>query len=106
MSEENTKLLKDISRKLDQLILLMKLSNRTTLENIKKKIKRDKVALKILEYADGSLSYSVISKKVSEELGVAEITVKKKLAELKEMGALMPVRRGKEVYYESTGLID
>ena len=106
MSEENTKLLKDISRKLDQLILLMKLSNRTTLENIKKKIERDKVALKILECADGSLSYSVISKKVSEELGVAEITVKKKLAELKEMGALMPVRRGKEVYYESTGLID
>lgn len=84
----------------------MKLSNRATLEDIKRKIQQDKVALQILESADGSLSYSAISKKISENLGVAEITVKKKIAELKEMGALMPVRKGKEVYYEKTELID
>ena len=105
MSEENTKLLKEISRKLDQLIILMKLSNRTTLEDIKKKIERDRVAFKIMEISDGSLSYSAMSKKISENLGVAEITVKKKIAELKEMGALMPVRKGREVYYENR-LID
>jgi len=106
LSEENTRLLKDISRKLDQLIILMKLSNRTTLEDIKKKIERDKVALKILECADGSLSYSAISKKISEDLGVAEITVKKKISELKELGILISTRRGKEVYYENSELFE
>jgi biotin operon repressor len=106
LSEENTELLRDISKKLDQLIILMKLSNKATLENVRKKIKRDKVALQILESADEFLSYSTISKKVSEALGVAEITVKKKISELKEMGVLIPVRKGREVYYKNSGLID
>jgi DNA-binding transcriptional ArsR family regulator len=106
LSEENIKVLRDISKKLDQLIILMKLSNKATLEDVRKKIERDKIVLKILESADGSLSYSTMSKKISEDLGVAEITVKKKISELKELGILMSVRRGKEVYYESTGLLE
>ena len=106
MSEESTKVLRDISRKLDHLIILMKLSNQRVLEEFKKKIERDKIVLKILENADGSLSYSAMSKKVSEDLGVAEITVKKKISELKEMGILMSVRKGKEVYYENSGLLE
>ena len=106
MVKEEIKLLKDISRKLDQLIILAKLSNAMILEEFKRKLKKDKVAFKILENADGSQSYSAISKKVADELGVAEITVKKKISELKERGILMPIRRGKEVYYENTGLLD
>jgi biotin operon repressor len=106
LSEENIKVLKDISKKLDQLIILMKLSNKATLEDFRKKIERDRVALQILESSDGSLSYSAMSKKISETLGVAEITVKKKISELKELGVLVPIRRGKEVYYENSGLLE
>lgn len=99
-------LLRDISRKLDRLIVLYKLSNRTTLEDYKKQLARDKVYTKILELSDGSLSYSDMSKKVAKELSVAEITVRKKMAELKDMGLLVTTRKGREVYYENSGLLD
>jgi biotin operon repressor len=104
LSEEIINILREISKKLDQLIVLIKLSNRAALEDIRRRIERDKVALQILESADGSLSYSAMSKKISETLGVAEITVKKKISELKEMGVLVAVRKGKEVYYEKSEL--
>ena len=39
------------------------------------------------------------------ETGAAEITVKRKIARLKEMGFLMSRRKGREVYYENTGLM-
>jgi len=105
MSQESSQLA-EISRKLGQLIVLLKLSNRATLEDYKKQLERDKVYTRILEISDGSLSYSDISKKISEELGVADITVKKKIAELKAMGLLIASRKGREVYYENSGLLD
>jgi len=98
--------LKEISYKLDQLIILTKLSNREIIERYKTKIQGDKVSSRILTYSDGSLSYSDMCKKVSDELGVAEITVKKKVAELKEMGFLATERRGKQVYYNQSGLLE
>jgi len=105
MSQESNQLA-EISRKLSQLIVLLKLSNRATLEDYKRQLERDKVYTRILEISDGTLSYSGISKKLSEELGVADITVKKKIAELKAMGLLIASRKGREVYYENSGLLD
>ena len=102
---EDVKVLKEISYKLDQLITLLKLSNMDTLKKVSAELSRDRVSKKILELADGTLSYSDLTKKVSKELGVAEITVKKKIAHLREMGLLLPKRRGREVYYENTGLL-
>jgi len=98
--------LKEISNKLDQLIILTKLSNREIIERYRTKIQGDKVSARILSCSDGSLSYSDMSKKISDELGVAEITVKKKIAELKEMGFLVTERRGKQVYYNQSGLFE
>ena len=98
--------LKEISRKLDQLIILTKLGNLDILEEYKKRTRGDKVAAKILDYSDGSMSYSEISEKVSSELGVAEITVKKKITDLREMGFLVTERRGRQVYYETSGLFE
>lgn len=105
MSQGNSKLT-EISRKLDQLIILLKLSNRAVLSEYKRQLERDKVYVRIMEIADSSLSYSDISKKLHDELGVAEITVKKKIAELKAMGLLIATRKGREVYYENSGLLD
>jgi len=104
---EEVKILEEISHKLDQLISLLKLSNFDALNKVARGIMKDKVTKKILELtADGSLSYSNLAKKVSDELGVAEITVKRKISRLRKIGLLIPKRRGKEVYYENSGLLD
>jgi DNA-binding transcriptional regulator PaaX len=105
MSQENSQLA-EMSRKLDQLITLMKMSNMAVLEEYRRRLERDRVYVRILEVSDGSLSYSRLSKKLSQELGVAEITVKKKIADLKEMGALVTIRKGGEVFYVNSGLMD
>ncbi|MDD2665529.1 MAG: hypothetical protein PHD13_01925 [Methanocellales archaeon] len=106
MDNENIEILKEISYKLDQLIVLFRLGSRDEIERFKKDLKKDKVFLKILDYADGSLSYSELTKKVADETGFAEITVKQKLSTLKDMGVLISKRKGRESYYENTGLFD
>jgi DNA-binding transcriptional ArsR family regulator len=106
MSQKENEQLAEISRKLDQLIALLKLGNRKTLEEYKRQLQRDKVYARILEITDSPLSYSDIVKKLHEGLGVAEITVKRKIAELKAMGLLIAMRRGREVYYEYSGILD
>jgi DNA-binding transcriptional ArsR family regulator len=103
---EQLETLKEISRKLDQLIILTKLSNLDIIAEYRKRIRGDKVAAKVLDYSDGSLSYSDICDKVSNELGVAEVTVRKKITNLKEMGFLVTERRGRQVYYDTSGLFE
>lgn len=103
MSEEH-EILKEISYKLDQLIILTKIGNQDVIEKYKFRVRGDKVFDKIVSYSDGTLSYSELCEKISKELGVAEITVMKKLSELKEMGFLVTERKGKQVYYKSSGL--
>lgn len=98
--------LKEISRKLDQLIILTKLSNLDIIAEYKAKARGDKVLGKILDYSDGSLGYSELCEKISKELGVAEITVMKKISQLKEMGFLVTERRGKKVHYATSGLFE
>jgi len=106
MSKDQNEILKEISQKLDQLIILAKLSNLDIIEKYKIKIRGDKVYAKILDLSDGSLSYSEICEKVSKELGVAEITVMKKVSELREMGFIVTERKGKKVYYARSGLFE
>ena len=106
MEKNEVAILREISHKLDQLIILLKLSNRDVLNQFKREIQRDRVSARILELADGTLTYSDLSKKVSEEMGVAEITVKKKISRLREMGFLITRREGREVYYENSGLFE
>jgi DNA-binding transcriptional ArsR family regulator len=103
---KDQKVLKEISNKLDQLIILTKLNSLDVIKKYKVAIRRDKIAAKILDYSDGSLSYSKLVEKASKELGVAEITVMKKISDLKEMGFLVTERKGREVYYDKSGLFE
>jgi hypothetical protein len=105
MAQENNEIEK-ISRKIDQLIVLMKLSNRSVLADLKKQLERDKLYIRILEITEVPTTYSTICDKLHTELGVAEITAKRKIADLKGLGLLVSERKGREVYYESSGLID
>ena len=104
MKSEEIELLREMSRKLDLLVTLLKLSNRDVLERFKKEVRKDRVATKILELADEPITYSDLVRKVATETGAAEITVKRKISRLKEMGFLMSRRKGREVYYENSGL--
>jgi DNA-binding transcriptional regulator PaaX len=88
------------------LVILTKLNSLGIIKKYETKIRRDKIAAKILDYSDGSLSYSKLVEKVSKELGVSEVTVRKKIAELKEMGFLVTERKGREVYYDKSGLFE
>ena len=106
MEKNEIKLLKEILYKLDQVIVLLKVSNWETLNRFKREIYKDKVSATILEMADGTTTYSDLVKKVAREMKVAEITVKKKISKLKEMGFLIARREGKNVYYENSGLFD
>ena len=99
-------ILREISHKLDQLIVLTKLSNLDIIEKYKTKVRSDQVSARILDYSDGSLSYSKLCERISQELGVAEITVKRKISELREMGFLVGERRGRQVYYLNSGLFE
>jgi len=106
MATEEADLLRMIAKKLDLLIAINRLNNKPVLDQIQKDLKNDKVASKIMELADGSITSSALAKQVSEETGAAEITVKKRLSDLKEDGILTPVRKGKEVYYENSGILE
>lgn len=104
---EELAVLKEISRKLDKLIALWKVSNRAIIKKAVEGISRDKIAAKILEITkEEPQTYSNIVRKVSDELGVAEITVKLKISKLRELGFLTARREGRVVYYENPGLLE
>ncbi|MCH7561451.1 MAG: hypothetical protein IIC67_08850 [Thaumarchaeota archaeon] len=99
-------LLKEISRKLDGISALLKISNQEKIEQFQKQISKDKVNVKIIQLSDGTKNYSVIAKQIAEELQVSEINVKKKISELVNNKIIMSVKSGKESYYQTTGLLD
>jgi len=105
LSDEIT-LLKEISRKLSQLIILFRMTNRKEIDEIKKEIRKDKVARSILEFADGSLPVKSLKEKVSQSTKVSEVTVRRRIYELVDKGALIVDRRGNENFYENSGLYD
>jgi DNA-binding transcriptional regulator PaaX len=106
MSQKESEQLAEITKKLDQLIALLKIENRKNLDEYKRQLQKDKVYTRMLEITDSPLSYSDIVKRLHKELGIAEITVKKKIAEMRAMGLLIATRKGREVYYENSGILD
>ena len=99
-------LLKEISQKLSQLIVLMKLSNSKAIAEFKEEIEKDIVLKEILRIADGQLTSAQLTEKVVQQTKVAERTVKRRISDLIEKGGLNYVRKGKEIYYENSGLYE
>jgi DNA-binding transcriptional ArsR family regulator len=90
---------------LNQILSLLKIANKKTLDEARSKIQGDKTAAKILELCSQPISYMELAKQVAVQTGVAEITVRRRISELKESGILVTNRRGKEVFYTDSGLI-
>lgn len=104
MSEEVT--LKDVVDRLDQLIVLWKLANRSVILKIKEEIMKDSVSRKILDLADGSRDYTNLAEEVSKTTGKSDRTAKGRISELSEKGAIRGIKKEGKVYYQSTGLYD
>lgn len=100
------KLLAEILEKLQNIELLLKIGNRDIIDKFQNEIKKDRISKRILDLADGNLSYSDLSKKVAQDEDVAQITVKKKISNLKSLGFLITKREGSSVYYEKSDLFD
>ena len=99
------RVLEDISRKLDIVISLLKIGSKHAIDELRRKVEEDSIAMRILEIADGTLTYSEIARKVAQEMEVSESTVKRKISKLRSLGLLIARRGERGVYYEASGLI-
>jgi len=98
--------LESIDKKLDILIALLKISISEQLNVLKSEVEHDEVSKKVLEYADDTLSYNQLKHKVADDLGVHEITVRRRITYLSNKGLIIGRRVGREVYYKNSGLIE
>ena len=96
----------EIEKKLDILIALYKIGLNKELRMLSEEVKNDKTSLKILELADGSLTYGDLVTKIAKIIGVSEKTVKRRISELAEKGLLTSNREGSKVFYTNSGIIE
>jgi len=95
---------KDVVDRLDELITLFKLANYDKIKKGKNEIMKDPVSRKIIELADGTREYNVLAEEVAKITGKSERTVKSRISELSDKGAIKGKRAGKKVYYETIDL--
>ena len=105
MSEE-TEILERIEARISQLVILTKLMNSKALDEARHELQSDKDYMKILEVCGEPTSFNNILSRVSADTGVSRRTVQSKLSHLKSKGVLLSSRRGREVYYFDSGLLD
>ncbi|MHC3130069.1 MAG: winged helix-turn-helix transcriptional regulator [Candidatus Bathyarchaeota archaeon] len=94
--EEETKLLREISSKLDSVISLLKLGQKSTIEVAKSRLLASDLRSKIYNLCDGRRTVSQIVK----ELRKSQPLVSRYLKELEEGGLIKSERMGKSVYYD------
>lgn len=103
MSEE-LQVLKSIDFKLDQLIVLIRISNKEKLNEVKRQLFQDREYATIIDICTEPTTYGNIVNQVVSATGVTARTAKTKIAQLKEMGVLVASRHGHEMYYVDSGL--
>lgn len=101
-------LLREISRKLGELILLSRIANREQFEKQKAEWERmsDELDQAIRDAASQGLPSGAIKQKVSKDTGTPERTVGYRLRKMVRFGILVPRREGRNVYYDESGLFD
>ena len=65
---------------------------------------KDPTSRKIIELADGTREYNVLTEEVAKITGKSKRTVKRRISELSEKGVIKGKRAGRKVYYETTDL--
>lgn len=106
MAEEDTvTVLSEISHKLSQLIVLTKMGRQEEISKIIAKVRKDPTLSEIRKLSDGTVLSSQIKSTVSKATGKSESLVEKKIYELVDDGVIIPIRKGREIYYIDSGLI-
>jgi len=93
--KENTELLEEISSKLSDIISLLKLGQKSTIEMSKSRLLASALRSKIYNMCDGKTTVS----KIAEELGKPQPLISRYLKELEDGGLIKSERRGKGVFY-------
>jgi len=88
-------LLEEISSKLSDIILLLKLSQKSALEMAKSRLLASELRAKIYNLCDGKHTVS----EISEEINKPQPLVSRYLKDLEEGGLVKAVRKGKRIYY-------
>lgn len=100
----NEELLRQMVKKLDQMIILLKLANQDAIDEAWKKINADEVSRELLELADGALDSSELQKRVSEITQKSTRTVQARISELVRQGVLEANHSGNKIYYAGSDL--
>jgi len=106
VESDEVRLLKEISHKLDQLIVLTKMGSQEEIKKLKEKVSRDPVLSEIRKLSDGTLPSSEFKGKVAKAVNKSESFIEKGVYELIGDGVIVAMRKGREIYYVSSGLID
>jgi hypothetical protein len=92
-----------ISRQLDTIIALLKLTNRDKLDAVRHEL--DDVAKALLEATTEPVVVGTLKKSLAAATNQSEKTVQRRIADLTAMGALAKSGDGKTAAYRSTGLL-
>lgn len=93
--EEEIDLLRGISSKLNDVISLLKLGQKSTIEMAKSRLLASTLRSRIYNLCDGRRTVS----QISQELNKPQPLVSRYLKELEEGGLIKSERRGKSVFY-------
>ena len=102
---EETDLLRQILQKLDAMVAIQRLTNRSALDALRAELESDKVAKAILEHCTYPVPYSDLVAIAARDSGANERTVKRRISELSERGLISSLRRGQQVFYENSGIV-
>lgn len=93
---EEVRLLREISSKLDDVISLLKLGQKSTIEVAKSRLLASSLRSRIYNLCDGRHTVT----QIAEELRKSQPLISRYLKELEDGGLIKSERRGKTVYYD------
>jgi hypothetical protein len=95
----------DVVERLDRLIGLIELGMREQLEGGRARVRAEPTYAAILEKTDKEISAGKLISSVASKTKQSDRTVKRRVAELIEMGAIRRTGAGNSVSYQATGLV-
>lgn len=95
-NEDEIRLLRQISSKLDDVISLLRLGQKSTIEVAKSRLLASSLRSRIYNLCDGRHTVS----QIAEELGKSQPLISRYLKELEDGGLIRSDRRGKTVFYD------
>ncbi|MGB9756164.1 MAG: ArsR/SmtB family transcription factor [Candidatus Bathyarchaeales archaeon] len=92
---EEIRLLREISSKLSDIISLLKLGQKSTIETAKSRLLASSLRSRVYNLCDGKRTVSQIAK----ELGKPQPLISRYLKDLEDGGLIKPERKGNSIFY-------